>query len=321
MKRISMVARRIAALVLAVVLLCTAAPAAFAEGETAHPTTMGGADTTLIPAEEENCLSWLFGSRNKITLPYLNIKGKGLRRNVTLNLVDCLVGITYTELGSIGSFVSASAAQQAWKAQAVAIHSYLLYHKQYGSSANALIYTPVDEIPSSTREALRKAIEPVKDEVVTYNGSVIDAVWSASAGYNTQTGTYGTCSGQDAWGSDVPYLQSVESPYEEQYHNLMRRIIGRDYRYTEYTNSKTGQAYQSADTTHKGSGRLCAVQHPDGRWQQLPVPRPVRQLPLLLRFRHRCQWHPGDVLLRLWPRCGYEPMRRGGLCQRAWNEL
>lgn len=249
-----MVARRIAALVLAVVLLCTAAPAAFAEGETAHPTTMGGADTTLIPAEEENCLSWLFGSRNKITLPYLNIKGKGLRRNVTLDLVDCLVGITYTELGSIGSFVSASAAQQAWKAQAVAIHSYLLYHKQYGSSANALIYTPVDEIPSSTREALRKAIEPVKDEVVTYNGSVIDAVWSASAGYNTQTGTYGTCSGQDAWGSDVPYLQSVESPYEEQYHNLMRRIIGKDYRYTEYTNSKTGQAYQSADTTHKDLG-------------------------------------------------------------------
>ena len=254
MKRISMVARRIAALVLAVVLLCTAAPAAFAEGETAHPTTMGGADTTLIPAEEENCLSWLFGSRNKITMPYLNIKGKGLRRNVTLDLVDCLVGITYTELGSIGSFVSASAAQQAWKAQAVAIHSYLLYHKQYGSSANALIYTPVYEIPSSTREALRKAIEPVKDEVVTYNGSVIDAVWSASAGYNTQTGTYGTCSGQDAWGSDVPYLQSVESPYEEQYHNLMRRIIGRDYRYTEYTNSKTGQAYQSADTTHKDLG-------------------------------------------------------------------
>ena len=49
--------------------------------------------------------------------------------------MDCLVGITYTELGSIGSYVSASAAQEAWKAQAVAIHSYLEYHKQYGSSA------------------------------------------------------------------------------------------------------------------------------------------------------------------------------------------
>ena len=144
MKRMSKFARRCAALMLAVVLLCMAVPAAFAaEGDTlpAGATTMGGANTTLIPDEEENCLSWLFGSGDTITMPYLNVKGQGLRRNVTLDLEDCLVGITYTELGSIGSYVSASAAQQAWKAQAVAIHSYLEYHKKYGSSANALVYT------------------------------------------------------------------------------------------------------------------------------------------------------------------------------------
>ena len=250
-------ARRCAALMLAVVLLCMAVPAAFAaEGNTlpAGATTMGGANTTLIPDEEENCLSWLFGSGDTITMPYLNVKGQGLRRNVTLDLEDCLVGITYTELGSIGSYVSDAAAQQAWKAQAVAIHSYLEYHKKYGSSANALVYTPVDQIPSSARSAIRRAVSEVKDEVLTCNGSVIDAVWSASAGYNTQTGVYGTCSGLDAWGTDVPYLQSVESPYEEQYHNLMRRIIGKDYRYIEYNDSKTGQPYESADTTHKDLG-------------------------------------------------------------------
>jgi len=250
-------ARRCAALMLAVVLLCMAVPAAFAaEGDTlpAGATTMGGANTTLIPDEEENCLSWLFGSGDTITMPYLNVKGQGLRRNVTLDLEDCLVGITYTELGSIGSYVSDAAAQQAWKAQAVAIHSYLEYHKKYGSSANALVYTPVDQIPSSARSAIRRAVSEVKDEVLTCNGSVIDAVWSASAGYNTQTGVYGTCSGLDAWGTDVPYLQSVESPYEEQYHNLMRRVIGKDYRYTEYNDSRTGQPYESADTTHKDLG-------------------------------------------------------------------
>ena len=216
MKHLHRFVRRAAAFVLAAALcVCVLAPAASAA------TTMGGADTTLIPAEEENCLAWLFGTSDTITMPYLNIKGKGLQRNVTLNLVDCLVGITYTELGSIGSYVSASAAQQAWKAQAVAIHSYLEYHKQYGSSANALIYTPVDQIPSSAREAIRRAVEPVKNEILTYNGSVCDAVWSASAGYNTQTGVYGTCSSRDAWGTDVPYLQSVESPYEEQYHKTI----------------------------------------------------------------------------------------------------
>ena len=112
MKHLHRFVRRAAAFVLAAALcVCVLAPAASAA------TTMGGADTTLIPAEEENCLAWLFGTSDTITMPYLNIKGKGLQRNVTLNLVDCLVGITYTELGSIGSYVSASAAQQAWKAQ------------------------------------------------------------------------------------------------------------------------------------------------------------------------------------------------------------
>ena len=236
MKHLHRFARQAAALVLALVLCLTlAAPSALAA------TTIGGADTTLIPAEEENCLSWLFGSGDTITMPYLNIKGQGLRRNVTLDLVDCLVGITYTELGSIGSYVSASAAQQAWKAQAVAVHSYLEYQKQYGSSANALIYTPVDQIPSAAREAIRKAVEPVKNEILTYNGSVCDAVWSA-------------CSSLDAWGTDVPYLQSVESPYEEQYHNKLRRVIGKDYTYTEYNDSRTGEPYVSADTTHKSLG-------------------------------------------------------------------
>ena len=77
-------ARRLTALVLAAVMLCVAVPAAFAEDAAPGATTIGGANTTLIPEEEENCLSWLFGSKDKITLPYLNIKGKGLRRSVSL---------------------------------------------------------------------------------------------------------------------------------------------------------------------------------------------------------------------------------------------
>ena len=255
MKHLKQFVRRAAALVLALVL-CTApaVSAAAEEAPSGAAATIGGANTALIPAEEENCLSWLFGSSDRITVPYLNVKGQGLKRNVTLDLTDCLVGITYTELGSIGSYVSASAAQQAWKAQAVAAHSYLEYLKQYGSEANALVYTPVDQIPASTREAIRKAVESVKNEILVYNGSVCDAVWSASAGYNTQTGQYGTCAALDAWGTDVPYLQSVESPYEEQYHNILRRSIGRDYTYVEYNDSRTGEPYVSADTSHKDLG-------------------------------------------------------------------
>ena len=94
MKQLQGFVRRAAALVLAAVL-CLCAPAALAADDAAvsgGAVTMGGANTTLIPAEEENCLSWLFGSGDTITLPYLNIRGQGLKKNVTLNLVDCLVG-------------------------------------------------------------------------------------------------------------------------------------------------------------------------------------------------------------------------------------
>ena len=71
MKHLHRFVRRAAAFVLAAALcVCVLAPAASAA------TTMGGADTTLIPAEEENCLAWLFGTSDTITMPYLNIKGK-----------------------------------------------------------------------------------------------------------------------------------------------------------------------------------------------------------------------------------------------------
>ena len=76
------------------------------------------------------------GGKDKITVDYLNVKGQGLRRNVKMNLVDCLVGITYTELGSIGNFaeISDRAAAEAWKAQAIAIHSYLEYQNALSQS-------------------------------------------------------------------------------------------------------------------------------------------------------------------------------------------
>ena len=287
MKHLHSFARRAAAFLLAAVL-CVCIPAAAASAAT----TIGGADTTLIPAEDENCLSWLFGSKDKITMPYLNIKGQGLKRNVTLDLEDCLVGITYTELGSIGSFVSASAAQQAWKAQAVAIHSYLEYHKQYGSSTNALIYTPVDQIPASARNAIRKAVQAVKDEVLVYNGSVCDAVWSASAGYNTQTGVYGTCASLDAWGTDVPYLQSVERPLRGAVPQAAAPGDRQGLHLYRIQRQPHRRALPERRHHPQGSGRLCAVQHAGVQRTQLPVYQPVRFLPLLLRFRHRCQRQP-----------------------------
>ena len=106
---------------------------------------------------------------------------------------------------------------------------------------------------------MEKAIKEVADLILVYDTgsgySVCDAVFSCSGGYNTQTGVYGTCSAKDAWGTDVPYLQSVESPYEEQYHNILRRVVGKDYRMLEYNDSRhPDEPYVSADTSHKSLG-------------------------------------------------------------------
>lgn len=253
----------------------TTVPTEAAQEEPAAPAgrdTIGGADTAQVPSgelrlaigadEETNgWLSSLFGG-DSITVRYLYVKGKGLQRNVRLSVLDCLVGITYTELGSIAGYVSADAAAEAWRAQAVAIHSYLEYQNKLGSSANALTYTPVDQIPSGARQAMYNAISPVKDYLVVYgsgsnpsNYQVCDTVFSCSGGYNTQTGVYGTCSGRDAWGVETPYLQSVESRYERKYHEILQRSIGSSYTYLEYNDSRyPDEPYVSADTTHKSLG-------------------------------------------------------------------
>ena len=327
-------AKRLAALALAGSLVLGAVPQALAAD------TIGGADTAQLPVsqeiEQENCIRWLLdllglgGSKDKITVDYLNVKGQGLRRNVKLDLVDCLVGITYTELGSIGNYaeISDRAAAEAWKAQAVAIHSYLEYQNQYGSSANALTYTPVSQIPSSTRSKMEDAIEEVANLLLVYdNGggySVCNAVFSCSAGYNTQNGVYGTCSARDAWGTDVPYLQSVESPYEEQYHNILRRVIGKDYRMLEYNDSRhPDEPYVSADTSHKSLGGFV-------QYDTLVVNgRSYRYLNQFVSSRYCFDFtadtdgtpahrrHPRHGLLWLRPRGGAEPVRRGGLCAGA----
>ena len=66
----------------------------------------------------------------------------------------------------------------------------------------------MDQIPAATRRQMENAIGEVADPILAYDAgggySVCDAVCSCRAGYNTQTGVYGTCPATEAWGTDVP---------------------------------------------------------------------------------------------------------------------
>lgn len=52
------------------------------------------------------------------------------------------------------------------------------------------------------------AVQATKDEVLTYDGALIEATYFSCSGGTTEAATA-------VWGSDVPYLQSVSSPGEQ----------------------------------------------------------------------------------------------------------
>ena len=119
----------------------------------------------------------------------INVTMNGVQR--TMDLVECLSMIVQNEMGS-GQPV------EAYKAQAVAAHSWILNMGGYPSVAGIT--------PTST---VRNAVAEVADEILTYGGSVAFTPYFASC-------NNATCSSEDVWGGVRPYLQAVDSPYDSQ---------------------------------------------------------------------------------------------------------
>lgn len=133
-----------------------------------------------------------------------------------MSLHDYLTGVVLAEMPS-------EFAPEALKAQAVASRTYALRKAETGKHENADVcgsyaccqaWTPKEECTDAA--ALQKAEQAVRETdglVVTYEGALIDATFFSCADGMTE-------SALAVWGSDVPYLQTVESPehvekYEE----------------------------------------------------------------------------------------------------------
>lgn len=131
-------------------------------------------------------------------------------------LEDYLVGVLLGEL-------PADFHEEAKKAQAVVARTYALRvstlgHKHgvgvvCGSPDCCQNYISAEEYvekwgTEEPVESARKAVRETEGVVVTYEGSLIDATYFSSSGGKTE-------SALAVWGTDVPYLQSVESPGEE----------------------------------------------------------------------------------------------------------
>ena len=108
----------------------------------------------------------------------------------TMDLVRCLAMVAQNELGS-------NAPAEAYKAQCVATHCWILSQSGYPSVLGA-----------EPGAAALAAAQEVAHVLVTYNGQVCFTPYFASA-------STGTASAAEVWGNDRAWLQAVDSPYDQ----------------------------------------------------------------------------------------------------------
>ena len=131
-----------------------------------------------------------------------------------MTLHDYLTGVLMGEM-------PASYDLEALKAQAVAARTYTLHRLAGGGTLSddpsvCQAFIPLDGAQDklggdweALLEKLHQAVEETDGQVLTYNGQLISATYFSGSGGKTE-------SAQAVWGSEIPYLVSVESPGEEE---------------------------------------------------------------------------------------------------------
>jgi len=112
-----------------------------------------------------------------------------------------------TVQGEIGSRFH----DEAVKAQAIAIYTYIKYQ-------NSINVAPSLPVAATATQRIADLTREVFGELIYHDNRIINAVFSASsAGY--------TSSARNVWGSEVAYLQSVRTQFDEQHDPNMGMTI------------------------------------------------------------------------------------------------
>jgi len=129
----------------------------------------------------------------------------------TIALETYLVGVVAAEM-------PASFHIEALKAQAIVARTYALNRIQEGKVLTDTVSTQVYKDNNQLRNTwgkdfdyyynkIKSAVDATKGMVVTYQGKYIDAVFHSTSNGHTVDAI-------DVWGNDVPYLKSVDSPFD-----------------------------------------------------------------------------------------------------------
>ena len=152
-----------------------------ADNGSGSDSTDSGTDATPVPDNG--------GSGSSAEGETINVTMNGTAQ--TMDLVRCLAMVAQNELGP-------SAPAEAYKAQCVATHCWILSQSGYPSVLGA-----------EPGAAALAAAQEVAHVLVTYNGQVCFTPYFASA-------STGTASAAEVWGNDRAWLQAVDSPYDQQ---------------------------------------------------------------------------------------------------------
>ncbi len=101
---------------------------------------------------------------------------------------------------------------EALKAQAVCARNFSLgrinYHKKYGFDVCRTVCCQAYATTADQSASVHTAVDETRGELLFYNDTLVQAVYSSSMGARTENV-------ENVWGSKIPYLVSVENPYED----------------------------------------------------------------------------------------------------------
>ena len=124
---------------------------------------------------------------------------------VSMNLEDYIACVVQAEM-------PLDFEPEALKAQAVVARTYTCNRQNNPKHDNADVCSDSGccqaYLSQEISDRVKEAVSQTKGQVLTYQGNIIEATYFSCSGGKTEDA-------EAVWGSDIPYLQSVESPGEE----------------------------------------------------------------------------------------------------------
>ena len=160
--------------------------------------------------QEDKVLVYPVGSNSLISVNGRKYRGylEILNHTKGLTVVNHL-GFDYYLASVVGSEISAKWPMESLKAQAIVARTYALRnmksHASKGYNLSATVRSQAYKGYSFEHPRTLTAVQKTHNEVATYQGQLIAAVYHSTAGGQTAKGA-------TIWSSDTPYLQSVSSP-------------------------------------------------------------------------------------------------------------